>query len=260
MNAPRKSFVAAGVVLLGLGAAAPFALAADAPGASEPGVWQKHEHSFHFMGFTSTYSCDGLADQLRRLLVTAGARADLRSDPGACANAFGRPDRFANARLVFYTLAPANAAGGGDPAAGTWRSVTIGDHRPVELQVGDCELVEQFRDEVLKKLFTIRNLNDNTRCIPHQESGSTIDLRFEVLSGAPGATSVATAAAPPRVFIYPKAGQSKEQEAKDRGECETTAATQSGYDPAHPVADPGKRAAYTAALGACLEPRGYTVR
>jgi len=28
------------------------------PSAREPGVWQKHEYSFVFMGFTSTYSCD----------------------------------------------------------------------------------------------------------------------------------------------------------------------------------------------------------
>lgn len=260
MNAPRIYVIAVSLVVVGLAAAASTVFAADAPATSEPGVWQKHEHTFRFMGFTSTYSCDGLADQLRRLLVTSGARADLRSDAGACANAFGRPDKFANARLVFSTLAPANASGGGDSAAGTWRSVTIGDHRPVELQRGDCELVEQFRDEVLKKMFTIRNLNDNTTCIPHQESGSTIDLRFEVLTGAPGAASAPTIAAPPRVFIYPKSGQSKEQEAKDRAECETMAATQSGYDPAHLAGDPGKRAAYTAALGACLEPRGYTVR
>ena len=259
MNAPRKTFIATCLSLVGLMAAAPVALAADAAAAPESGVWQKHEYNFHFMGFTSTYSCDGLADQLRRLLLTSGARADLRSDPGACANAFGRPDKFSNARLVFYTLGPADAKGGGDAAPGNWRSVTIGNRRPVELQIGDCELVEQFRDEVLKKMFTIRNLNDNTRCIPHQDSGSTIDLRFEVLTGVSGAAG-APAAAPPRVFVYAKSGQSKEQQQKDRGECEAAASSQSGYDPAKPAGDPGKRAAYTAALAACLEPRGYTVR
>src|SRR5262249_33958799 len=147
--------------LSGLAAATHSAFATDAAAAPESGVWQKHEYNFRFMGFTSTYSCDGLADQLRRLLVASGARADLRSDPGACANAFGRPDKFSNARLVFYTLAPARANGGGNAAMGSWRPVTIGNRRPVELQIGDCELVEQFRDEVLKKMFTVRNLNDN---------------------------------------------------------------------------------------------------
>jgi hypothetical protein len=258
MNALLKFLAAAACAATGLVMAESLAFAADAPAGTESGGWQKHEYNFHFMGFTSTYSCDGLADQVRRLLAASGARADLRSDPGACANAFGRPDKFSNARLVFYTLGPAGGAGGGETVAGSWRSVAIGDHRPVELKLGDCELVEQFRDEVLKKMFTIRNLNDNTRCIPHQESGSTIDLRFEVLTAAAG--SPLAGAAPPRVFVYAKSGQSKEQQAKDRAECEATAASQSGYDTAHPAADGAKRATYTAALSACLEPRGYTVR
>ncbi len=52
---------------------------ADAPSAGEPGVWQKHQYSFAFMGFTSTYSCDGLADKLKLLLIAAGARHDVKS-------------------------------------------------------------------------------------------------------------------------------------------------------------------------------------
>src|SRR3979490_174249 len=79
---------------------------ADEPSAHERGVWQKHEYSFVFMGFTSTYSCDGLADKIKVLLIDAGARHDAKSFPGACANGFGRPDKFARASLTFYTLAP----------------------------------------------------------------------------------------------------------------------------------------------------------
>lgn len=48
------------------------AFAADQP--SAPGLWQKQEYSFLFMGFTTTYSCDGLADKLKLLLIAAGAR------------------------------------------------------------------------------------------------------------------------------------------------------------------------------------------
>src|SRR6202795_3344304 len=82
---------------------------ADEPSAREPGVWQKHEYSFVFMGFTTTYSCDGLADKIKLLLIAAGARHDAKSWPGACANGFGRPDKFARADLTFYTLAPIGA-------------------------------------------------------------------------------------------------------------------------------------------------------
>ena len=65
------------------------------------------------MGFTTTYSCDGLADKLRMLLLAAGARADVKSQPGACAAPFGRPDKFARADLTFSTLAPADAGAAG---------------------------------------------------------------------------------------------------------------------------------------------------
>ena len=50
--------------------------------------------------------------------------------------------------------------------------------RPRELARGDCELVEQFKSNVLP-MFTTRNLENRTTCIPHQDSGSNIDLKFE---------------------------------------------------------------------------------
>ena len=44
------------------------ALAADAPASpAGRGSWQTHKYSFQFLGFTSTYSCDGLADKLKEL-------------------------------------------------------------------------------------------------------------------------------------------------------------------------------------------------
>jgi hypothetical protein len=166
----------------------PRASSADEPSAAEPGVWQKHEYSFVFMGFTSTYSCDGLADKIKLLLIAAGARQDAKSQPGACANGFGRPDKFARASLTFYTLAPS----GPDTPAGTkridgvWRPVSIADRSPRDLHTGDCELVEQFRNNVLP-MFSTRNVEDHIACVPHQESGSLISLRFESFAAAPRA-------------------------------------------------------------------------
>jgi hypothetical protein len=161
---------------------------ADAPPAApDRGVWQKHQYSFVFMGFTSTYSCDGLADKIKVLLTAAGARRDSKSRPGACASGFGRPDKFARAELTFYTLAPSSdaTAADGKPVDGTWRSVSFSARKPRELGVGDCELVEQFRSNVLP-MFTTRNVVDRTTCVPHQESGSAINLQFESFAAAPG--------------------------------------------------------------------------
>ncbi len=161
--------------------------AAAAPPASDTstqhGVWQKHEYTFAYLGFTSTYSCDGLADKLKLLLVAAGARRDAKSRPGACASGYGQPDKFARAYLTFFTLAPTDtpsATGAG--VEGTWRAVALADRSPRDLALGDCELVEQFQQLVLP-MFTTRNVENHTRCIPHQNSGSLIDLRFESFVG-----------------------------------------------------------------------------
>jgi hypothetical protein len=153
--------------------------------APEQGVWQKHESSFQFLGFTTTYSCDGLASKLKVLLIAAGARADAKSTSGACTRGYGSPDKFARANLKFYTLAPAgNGENASPPVSGVWRSVTIADRSPREVALGDCELVEQFRDKVLP-MFTTRNVDSRMTCVPNQLSGSVINLQFEVFAGIP---------------------------------------------------------------------------
>lgn len=153
----------------------------------EPGTWQKHAYSFQFLGFTTTYSCDGLASKLKVLLIAAGARADAKSTSGACARGFEIPDKFARADLTFYTLAPAGTGENANPPiSGAWRSVAIADRSPREVRLGDCELVEQFRDKVLP-MFTTRNIDSRMTCVPNQLSGSVINLKFEVFAGLPAA-------------------------------------------------------------------------
>jgi len=164
--------------------------ASSAVGADEPkvqsGSWQKHEYSFVSMGFTSTYSCDGLADKLKRLLIAAGARSDAKVLPGACPSQLGHVEKLARADLTFYTLIPDEGAKApdGPRAAGTWRAVALAPNSPRELRVGDCELVEQFRAELLP-MFATRSVDDQTTCVPHQESGSLINLKFEAFAAAP---------------------------------------------------------------------------
>ncbi len=67
-------------------------------------------------------------------------------------------------------------------------------------------------------------------------------------------------------FIYPRQGQSEQQQAKDRYECHSWAVGQTHYDPTQPpvgmsaVQMNQKRADYQRAMGACLDARGYTVK
>jgi hypothetical protein len=152
-----------------------------------PGIWQEHDYLFQFQGFTTTYSCDGLASKLKLLLIAAGTRADAKVISAGCTRGFGVPDRFARVRLVFSTLAPA-APGDipGNSITGAWRSVSFADLSPRELRLGDCELVEQFRDKALP-LFTTRDVQNRMTCVPNQVAGSVISLKFAAFAAAPAA-------------------------------------------------------------------------
>jgi hypothetical protein len=170
MNFDRSSRFATGraslaVLLAGAVLLSAASRADDSASAGGPGTWQSHKYTFQFLGFTSTYSCDGLADKLRIILLAAGARSDVKSQPGACASGFGRPDS--------------------DAVKGNWRPITFAARQPQELGIGDCELMDQFRQQVLP-MFSTRNVVNNTTCIPHQDSGSNIDLRFESFVALPG--------------------------------------------------------------------------
>jgi hypothetical protein len=168
----------AGVALVCALAAASTARADEL--AASPGVWQKHQYSFDYFGFTSTYSCDGLADKLKRLLIAAGARKDAKAISGPCASPFGRPDKLARADLTFYSLVPdpAGTAAAGQGANGIWRPVELSPQSPHDLELGDCELVDGFVNNVLP-LLAVRNVENHTTCVPHQVAGSNFSVKFE---------------------------------------------------------------------------------
>jgi len=88
-------------------------------------------------------------------------------------------------------------------------------------------------------------------------------------SGAtPSTPSSPAAPAPGRwtdLFAYPKGGQSKEQQLRDREECHKWAVEQSGFDPSQPSHENAndwatKRESYLRAEAACLQARNYSVK
>ena len=93
------------------------------------------------------------------------------------------------------------------------------------------------------------------------------DLNGYEVTNPPAA---ATTAEPPLVadelYIYPKKGQSEQQQADDRYACHQWGVKQSGYDPTQPPTTlstselNSKRENYQRAMKACLEGRGYSVR
>jgi len=89
---------------------------------------------------------------------------------------------------------------------------------------------------------------------------------YRVIDSPPEKEVVEETSLPERLFIYPKQGQSEQQQATDRYQCHSWAKSQTGFDPTQPaggVAEgmaPQARADYNRAMKACLEARGYSVQ
>lgn len=158
--------------------------------ATMPGKWQTHQYEFHFMGFTSIYSCGGLADKLRLLLQQLRPRNGAQVTP-LCAQRYGVPDKFARAKMTFSSLVPLNEAAQGTTAEptvpGVWLHVKWAPDRPYDLRGGDCELIEEFRDSILP-MFATRRVNSQLSCIPHEDTG-TFSLSFDVFVPAAAASA-----------------------------------------------------------------------
>lgn len=164
--------------------------AAPAPAMAEQtvmGAWVRHEVELAYMGFTTHYSCDGLEDKTRLLLKHVGVRPGFKVTSSGC-EGMRQVSEFPRVKIAFDGVeTPVHGSKVvGEPAPAMWQKVTITRRQPKDLELGDCELVEQFRDKVLP-LLTTRNIVDKTSCIPHQLSGSVIELQFEVLRGLPSA-------------------------------------------------------------------------
>lgn len=176
----RRAALAA--LVLSLPALAGAADGAAAPAAAESAVWTPKELNFVYQGFTSHYSCDGLMDKMRRVLLTLGARNDLKVSPYGCTSLDGRPDPFPGVRIRMNVLKPA-PAGGTSQAANVeaqWKRVDLRlDSDPV-WEAGDCELLEQIRQKILPQ-FATRNVDFSSNCVPHQLSTGGNWLRAEVL-------------------------------------------------------------------------------
>jgi hypothetical protein len=83
-------------------------------------------------------------------------------------------------------------------------------------------------------------------------------------SAAPAAGTSGTQKVP-KVFLYPRSGQSADQQARDRYDCYRFAVGQSGFDPLHAGASPPggageQQSDFERAQSACFEARGYSSR
>jgi hypothetical protein len=156
--------------------------AAETP-ASVPGVWADKELNFTYMGFTTRYSCDGLRDKMRGVLLDLGAdKKSLKVLQSGCTSASGRPEPFPGVRAKMRVVQP--AAGSADdkqtPVGAHWKAVDLKLRNSFSNDSGECELVEQIKQKVLP-LFATRNVELQSNCIPHQASAARPTLKLEVL-------------------------------------------------------------------------------
>jgi hypothetical protein len=93
---------------------------------------------------------------------------------------------------------------------------------------------------------------------------------YAVVAAPPNADAPSPPPAPapdsaqPDLMIYPKNGQTKEQQAADQYECHNWAKGQTGFDPTQPGGGANgdresARNSYNRAMSACLQGRGYQV-
>jgi hypothetical protein len=159
------------------GAAAP---AEDAQSA----VWAQKELTFVYQGFTTRYSCDGLRDKVRAVLLDLGAeKKGLKVQELGCSSPFGRPDPFPGVRVKMSVLQPAGGASADDkqtPVAAHWKPVDLKLRDSYSTDSGECELVEQIRQKIVP-LFAARNVELKSTCIPHQATATRPSLKLEVL-------------------------------------------------------------------------------
>jgi len=165
-------------------AAAP-AAAADTPAAAPVMAhWQKHELKFNYQGFTSHYTCSGLEDKVREILVHFGARKQAKAHATGCAYGPDTPSATAWVTVEFESLSDAGRNDGADTVAAGWQPVELRPRRPISMGGGECELVEQLKP-VLTAGFALQDLDYRTRCIAHQVSLGDYSVQGKVLRPLP---------------------------------------------------------------------------
>ena len=96
---------------------------------------------------------------------------------------------------------------------------------------------------------------------PYRPSAGTTAMPIPVPAGSTAASLAPEAPKGPKVFLYPKNGQTSDQQARDRYDCYRFAVAQSGYDPMHSTGAAGElQSDYERAQSACFEARGYASR
>jgi len=196
------------VILCALAGLLPGGAGAAEPDAPEPvqAIWKNQEFSFYFQSQTTFYSCSSLEAKLKRIFSALGARkpqvkvrsVDCQSGPvrmprvtvnmtapvEATEQALAERDKSKSKRELAARVRGEQE----DPAElaafpAEWKLVSL-SRGAVDLEPGDCELIDELRRKVLPKL-AIRMVKDNTHCTPQQLTLGQPQLEVRALTALP---------------------------------------------------------------------------
>lgn len=146
-------------------------------------TWRERRVEFVYAGRGTRYSCEGLTEKVRALLLELGARSDLELVPSDCRDVdrarppAGQP----RLRIVFFAPMPsAGVAAAGVPLRARFEPFALMSDAFGNLGVGDCELVQGFADQILPRL-SVRRVIREISCSPLRPSGNRYRVRGEVL-------------------------------------------------------------------------------
>ena len=148
-------------------------------------VWKAQQMNFEYRGDSTSYSCQSLEDKVELILRTVGAREDVQLRSYACNDEIGIA-RFQvllqspiiaseeNIRAITAhdsqaeLIARVNGARLAAPEdvqrfAAVWKTVSFSSDRRMRLERGDCELIQQLRQQILPRL-SVQVVKDNVRC------------------------------------------------------------------------------------------------
>jgi hypothetical protein len=207
-------------------ACASVALGADAPetpasGAPVQALWKPQELTFYYQSFTTFYSCSSLETKVKRLLIAVGAHRDLRVRTRSCisSNAINRMP-FVEITMLSPVEATPEALAELDKTKSTrelvarvrgdskeaelattqfpaqWKRVSLSRGK-LNLEPGDCELIDQLKDKIFPKL-AIKIVEDDVECVPGRISMAQPRLVVDALAPAPKPDEPASSTTAPK--------------------------------------------------------------
>jgi hypothetical protein len=144
--------------------------------------WQHREARFVFQGFTTYYTCDGLEDKVREVLLHFGARKDIKVRATGCPSP-NTPSPHAWVSVDYFALAPVRDADKADVDNAHWDALSLSARRPYFMGDGECELIDQMKP-LIKQGFALDDLDYHASCFPHQISLGDYQVKGRVLRAA----------------------------------------------------------------------------